>query len=81
MNPEMLNALTALGVDTASVPIGAGSSQSQNFSQDTAAAVEGDRLDWDVHIPVAPKRPSGSIHVKLEYGGRGKPTPAEDPWA
>ncbi len=80
MNPEVLSGLTALGADANSVPIGADSRQSQNSSQDTAATVEEDRLDWDVHIPIAPKRRSGSIRVTLEYGGRGKPMPAEDPW-
>ncbi len=39
------------------------------------------RKHWDAHIPVAPKRRSGSIQVTLEFGGRGKPTPADDPWA
>ena len=81
MRPEVLGSLTALGADANSVPIGTDSRQSQNCSQDTAAAVEEDRLDWDAHIPLAPKRRSGSIRVTLEYGGRGKPTPADDPWA
>ena len=81
MNPEILNSLTALGADTNAVPISADSRQSQNSSQRTVAAVEEDRLDWDAHIPVAPNRRSGSVRVKLEYGGRGRPTPAEDPWA
>jgi hypothetical protein len=81
MNPGVLNNLTPLGADTNSVPIGADSRQSQNSSQGTAATAEEDRLDWDAHIAIAPNRRSGSIRVKLEYGGRGKPTPAEDPWA
>ena len=80
MNPEVLNTLTSLGVDANSVPI-ADPCQSQNSSQDTAASIEEDRLDWDAHIPIASKRRSGSIRVKLDYGGRGKPTPADNPWA
>jgi hypothetical protein len=37
-------------------------------------------LDWDAFIKVAPVRPSGTLMVTLEYGGRGKPTPLRDPW-
>jgi hypothetical protein len=37
-------------------------------------------LDWDVSIEVAPKRPSGTIAVTLNYSGRGKPTAFNDPW-
>ena len=81
MNPEALNSLSALGSDADSVPISPDSRQSQNCSQGTEVTAGEDRLDWDAHIAIAPKRPSGSIRVKLEYGGRGKPSPAEDPWA
>jgi hypothetical protein len=38
-------------------------------------------LDWDAAIEVAPTRPSGTLTVTLQYAGRGKPTPIEDPWA
>ena len=36
--------------------------------------------NWDAAIEVAPKRPSGSLTVTLEYAGRGIPTPVETPW-
>jgi hypothetical protein len=35
-------------------------------------------LDWDAAIEVAPRRPSGTLSVTLEYGGRGTPTAFED---
>ncbi len=35
-------------------------------------------LNWDVAIEVAPRRPSGTLSVTLEYGGRGTPTAFED---
>lgn len=37
-------------------------------------------LDWDAFIKVAPARPSGTLLVRLEYGGRGTPTPLRDLW-
>jgi hypothetical protein len=38
-------------------------------------------LNWDIAIEVAPWRPSGTLHVKFEYGGPGTPTPVDDdPW-
>ena len=37
-------------------------------------------LDWDAFIKVAPVRPTGTLMVTLEYGGRGTPTPLRDPW-
>ena len=40
-----------------------------------------DTLDWDVWIEAPPPRPTGTILVKLEFAGRGKPAPVEDPWA
>ncbi len=40
-----------------------------------------DVLNDDLMIDVAPDRPCGSIRVKLVYGGRSTPIPAEDPWA
>lgn len=39
-----------------------------------------DILDWEYFIATPPPRASGTIAVKLEYMGRGKPLPAEDPW-
>lgn len=35
-------------------------------------------LNWDAAIEVAPRRPSGTLSVTLEYGGRGTPTAFED---
>ncbi|MBK8183314.1 MAG: hypothetical protein IPK63_10660 [Candidatus Competibacteraceae bacterium] len=37
-------------------------------------------LDWDYSMSAPPPRASGTIPVKLEYMGRGKPLPADDPW-
>ncbi|HXM40410.1 MAG TPA: hypothetical protein VN924_04115 [Bryobacteraceae bacterium] len=37
-------------------------------------------LNWDALIKVAPARPTGTLVVTLEYGGRGTPTPLRDPW-
>lgn len=37
-------------------------------------------VDWDAFIKVAPVRPTGTLMVTLEYGGRGTPTPLRDPW-
>lgn len=36
------------------------------------------RGDYSMSAP--PPRASGTIPVKLEYMGRGKPLPADDPW-
>ena len=41
---------------------------------------EEDILYWDVSIVTPPPRPSGTIRVKLEYKGRNKPIPVENPW-
>jgi hypothetical protein len=38
-------------------------------------------LNWDANIPTPPARPSGTINVKLEHGGRSKPIPVPDPAA
>lgn len=38
-------------------------------------------LDWDARIEIPPPRRSGTIRVKLEYKGRSKPIPIDDPWA
>ena len=81
MNFNVLNSLTVLGPDANSVPICTDVRQSLNLPQSAEAVVEENLLDWDAHIPFAPKRLSGSIQAKFEYGGRGKPTPIEDPWA
>ena len=42
---------------------------------------EEDILDWETAIEPAPSRPSGWIEVSLEFAGRSKPLPEEDPWA
>ena len=38
-------------------------------------------LDWDFAIEAEPKRPKGTIEVTLQFAGRDKPLPEEDPWA
>lgn len=38
-----------------------------------------DILNWDTWIKTSPKRPSGTIRVKLKYTGRSKPTPIDNP--
>ena len=38
-------------------------------------------LDWDFAIEAEPKRPKGKIRVTLQFSGRDKPFPEEDPWA
>ena len=38
-------------------------------------------LNWDFAIEAEPKRPKGKIRVKLQFAGRDKPLPEEDPWA
>jgi len=43
-------------------------------------SVEEEVLNWDAWIKTSP-RPSRIIRAKIERVGRGKPTPAEDPWA
>jgi hypothetical protein len=45
------------------------------------AAEEMAILNDDVMIDIAPDRPCGKIRVKLVYGGRSTPIPADDPWA
>ena len=40
-----------------------------------------ERLDWDVALVTPPARPHGTIRVTLEYKGRSKPIPTDDPWA
>jgi hypothetical protein len=46
-------------------------------SVETAA----DILDWDVNLPVPPRRPQGLIQVRLIYQGRSQPVPVADPGA
>jgi hypothetical protein len=38
-----------------------------------------DVLNWDVYIATPPPRPHGTIEVRLEKGGRGRPTVIDDP--
>ena len=40
-----------------------------------------DRLDWDEAIGTPPSRQHGTIRVILEFTGRSKPDPVDDPWA
>ena len=41
---------------------------------------EEDILNWDITLQPPPKRPSGSVRVRLTYHGRNKPIPVDDPW-
>ena len=65
--------------------IGASFEQLRNYEQMKTAISswrdEENHLDWDVCIAKTPARLSGKIRVRLEYKGRSKPTPFEDPWA
>ena len=36
-------------------------------------------LDWDVCLETPPPRPAGRIKVRLNFLGRGKPTPLPEP--
>ncbi len=38
-----------------------------------------DVLDWDACLEIPPPRRSGSIKVRLNFLGRGKPVPLVDP--
>lgn len=37
-------------------------------------------VDWDFAIEVAPRRPTGTVSVTLEFTGRGSPKAIEDRW-
>lgn len=39
-----------------------------------------DLLDWDAAIEAAPRRPSGTLTVTLQYAGRATPSPTTEPW-
>jgi hypothetical protein len=45
----------------------------------TATADSPDRLDWDACLETPPPRRSGTIKVRLNFLGRGKPLPLADP--
>lgn len=45
---------------------------------DTAAVDSPDRLDWDACLETPPPRRSGTIKVRLNFRGRGKPIPPAD---
>jgi hypothetical protein len=47
----------------------------------SSPAAEGDVLNDDVLIEIAPDRPAGTLRVRLVYDGRSTPIPADDPWA
>lgn len=38
-------------------------------------------LDWDFCIETLPKRPSGVVEADVEFVGRGRPIPLDDPHA
>ena len=41
---------------------------------------EEDALDWDFYLENPPPKPTATIELELEYGGRSKPIPVTDPW-
>jgi hypothetical protein len=36
-------------------------------------------LDWDACLDMPPARPAGTVRVRLNFLGRGKPIPLADP--
>ncbi len=36
-------------------------------------------LDWDFFIETTPMRPSGVVEADVEFVGRGRPIPLDDP--
>lgn len=38
-----------------------------------------DHLDWDIWLPNAPRRPSGTVTARLEFVGRDRPLPVDFP--
>lgn len=41
---------------------------------------EEDILDWDFYLENPPLKPTSTIELEFEYGGRSKPIPVVDPW-
>lgn len=39
-----------------------------------------DILDWDFYLKNPPLKPTSTIELEFEYGGRSKPIPVVDPW-
>ena len=53
--------------------------QPQPSDERTATVDSPDRLDWDACLDTPPPRRSGTIKVRLNFLGRGKPLPLADP--
>lgn len=41
---------------------------------------EEDVLDWDFYLENPPLKPTATIELEFEYGGRSQPIPVTDPW-
>lgn len=54
--------------------------QSLNKSFASPADHEEDVLDWDFYLENPPLKPTSTIELEFEYGGRSKPIPVTDPW-
>jgi hypothetical protein len=52
--------------------------QSGSSDERTATVDSPDRLDWDACLDTPPPRRSGTIKVRLNFLGRGKPLPLAD---
>ncbi len=81
MNPDLFTNSVPIGPEIEDVPFLSQPSEAENRGKREAEVATDDRLDWDASIPVAPKRPAGWIDVTLEFGGCGKPSPIDEPWA
>jgi hypothetical protein len=46
---------------------------------DSVSADSEDVLDWDVWLEAPPPRPGGTLSVRLEFAGREKLAPVDDP--
>jgi len=44
------------------------------------AEPEEDVLDWDFYLENPPLKPTATIELEFEYGGRSQPIPVTDPW-
>ena len=56
----------------------------QTKSNNGTTAIEGgvpELLDWDFCIESPPTRPTGIVEADVEFLGRGRPIPLDDPHA
>jgi hypothetical protein len=81
MGPETIIGAVPANSDMLCPIVPAQANALQGPLQRESAVSADDRLDWDAHIPTAPRRRSGLIEVQLDYRGRGRPAPIDNPWA